>query len=70
MTAPLRAFACHPHTQVVDLCLSQHQFWAVVDDETDELVVLVPFALAVNAHTLRKYLRLCDYRGTLTIDDA
>lgn len=67
--APLRAFSCHPHTDHADLCLPHH-IWVVITDETDELVAVVPFKQAPDADRLTQYLRLCDYRGQLTVDDA
>jgi hypothetical protein len=67
---PLLAFACHPHANHSDLCLIDYGFWLVVSDENEELIALVPRTQAPNVDTLRSYLRLCDYRGPLTIDDA
>lgn len=68
--ASLRAYHCHPHSTNTDLCLSRHQLWVVVTDETDELVQVVSFRQAPDEKALRSYLRLCDYRGPLTVDDA
>lgn len=75
--APLRAFACHPHTTNLDLCFPDHQIWLVLTDPPDddrndvpELLAVIPFTQAPDAAGLRKFLRVCDYRGDLTVDDA